>query len=763
MNRLNSVERVRRVSSGRLSSIWTPIGAFGAEIIPPFIVVVLAFLQCLNITSAQDWPMRGGSATRNNTPEGKNIADDWAIEGSRDRKSFTVLRNIKWHTALGSQSYGNPVVADGRIFVGSNNGGGFLKRFPKEDDASCLLCFRESDGKFLWQHTNMKLASGRVNDWPLQGICSTPVIEGNRLWYVSNRGEVVCLDTQGFYDNEDNGPVRDESVRIFRVERFLSGTLNRWRVHTQIRQAFEKSGTQLPFGASVGFRKKDGSWQISRYVRNRPKGQGRLPIFEVARKDDRLVAYKLTEDTPPIRASKVFEVVDDLYPSLAKNELGESLRARFAKHGHELPPDTQLTTIESGKKWKFKAVIRNVERQFELEMNDVILSCRSVVTKADKQEADVVWRFDMMGKLGTFQHNMANCSPAIFGNVLFVCTSNGVDETHQDLPAPDAPSFIAMDKSTGKILWQDNSPGKNILHGQWSSPSVGVFKGVPQVIFPGGDGWVYSFRADKWNEKKQRPILLWKFDANPKTSEWRLGGRGTRNNVISMPVIHDGRVYLTVGQDPEHGEGTGHLWCIDPTKRGDVSSELAVKVVNKKRIPLPHRRIQAVNEEAGELAIPNPNSAVIWHFGQTDSNGNGKFDLQEGMHRSISNPAIKNDLLFISDFTGLVHCLNAKTGKLHWTFDMYASIWGSPLIVDNKVYVGDEDGDITIFKLSANPEDSFKGLPDEDFSHFYDEAKREIVMPNTVSMTPIVANGILYICDRSHLYAIEKPAAKAKP
>ena len=43
-------------------------------------------------------------------------------------------------------------------------------------------------------------------------------------------------------------------------------------------------------------------------------------------------------------------------------------------------------------------------------------------------------------------------------------------------------------------------------------------------------------------------------------------------------MLFEGRVYVGVGEDPEHGEGVGHLWCIDPTKRGDVSAELAFNV-----------------------------------------------------------------------------------------------------------------------------------------------------------------------------------------
>src|SRR6185437_13446861 len=140
-------------------------------------------------------------------------------------------------------------------------------------------------------------------------------------------------------------------------------------------------------------------------------------------------------------------------------------------------------------------------------------------------------------------------------------------------------------------------------------------------------------------------------DANLKTEKYVLGGRGTRNEIIGTPVIYDGLVYLAVGQDPEHGEGVGHLWCIDPTKSGDVSPELAFKLPNLKD-PIPHtRRLQAVDEKEGEVAKPNPNSAVVWHYREVDANGNGKIEFEETMHRTIGTVAIKNDLLFIADFS----------------------------------------------------------------------------------------------------------------
>src|SRR5438132_365862 len=79
-----------------------------------------------------DWGQWGGSSIRNNTPEGKNIPTEWNL-GSFDKDGKWVKdesKNVRWVSHLGSQSYGNPVVANGQVYVGTNNGAGYLKRYP---------------------------------------------------------------------------------------------------------------------------------------------------------------------------------------------------------------------------------------------------------------------------------------------------------------------------------------------------------------------------------------------------------------------------------------------------------------------------------------------------------------------------------------------------------------------------------------------------------------------------------------------------------
>jgi serine/threonine protein kinase/WD40 repeat protein len=696
-----------------------------------------------------DWPQWGGSRARINTPAGKNIPASWDVG---DRASLNAAhdwrsgrppagsKNIKWAVPLGSQTYGNPVVANGRIFLGSNNGAGYLTRYPSEVDLGVLLCFEEETGRFLWQHSNEKLPTGRVHDWPLQGVCSTAVVDGDRLWYVSNRGEVVCLDTEGFHDGEDDGvpleaPAGDW-VPVFQVPTKLHAH------HELLRKAFAEAGVELPRYFRVTRAAEKNGWLLGAYERRGVRSEF-VALYELQFDAGALRAYKLDAQGDRASNAEIFARDDALFPQLARGEIDELLRSEFLSAGVTLSESARLEPGAADGDWSISAKLFDRTRTFRLKLEGETLTCTKQLSTDDLDEADVVWKFNMMTELGVSQHNMANCSMITVDGMLLVCTSNGLDESHINLPAPDAPSFMALDRDTGRVIWTDNSPGRNILHAQWASPSYGVFNGQPQVIFPGGDGWVYSF--DPQGDGRGGSKLLWKFDANPKTSRWVLGGRGTRNNVIAFPAIYDGLVYIVVGQDPEHGEGNGRLWCINPTKRtdgGDVSAELAV---DRDGNVIPHRRLQAVELSAGERAVPNPDSAVVWSYSHRDTNGDDRFDFEECFHRSISIPVIKDDILYVADFSGLFHCLNAKTGKVYWTYDLLAACWTSALLVDGKVYVCDEDGDVTIFRHNADPR--IAGV-DGEFLGEYN-------MGNAIYMTPIVANNVLYIATKDTLYAIQ--------
>ena len=157
---------------------------------------------CFAQTEWSDWPMWGGTPSRNMASDATGVSLDFDLKSGK---------NVLWQKGLGSQTYGNPIVSNGKVYVGTNNGGGYRKdKYPSDQDKGVVLCFNEADGEFLWQLTRDKLAAGRVQDWLLQGICSVPAIEDDRMWVVTNRCELMCLDTEGFLDGENDGDVQDE-------------------------------------------------------------------------------------------------------------------------------------------------------------------------------------------------------------------------------------------------------------------------------------------------------------------------------------------------------------------------------------------------------------------------------------------------------------------------------------------------------------------------------------------------------------------------
>src|SRR5262249_22692637 len=130
-------------------------------------------------------------------------------------------------------------------------------------------------------------------------------------------------------------------------------------------------------------------------------------------------------------------------------------------------------------------------------------SCEVICADADKGE--VLWRYDMMKELKVIPLHCGNCSPLVVGDRLFVMTGNGRDEGEiPKVPSPTAPSFIALDKNSGNLVWQSNLPGENIIAGQWSNPALATLGGKQQVIFAGGDAVVYSLDPETGN-------VIWKF------------------------------------------------------------------------------------------------------------------------------------------------------------------------------------------------------------------------------------------------------------
>jgi outer membrane protein assembly factor BamB len=527
------------------------------------------------------WPMYGGSPGRNMV----NLKDKYNF-GPIDPLKGLPLR---WKADLGTRSFAQPVVAGGKVFVGTNNERPRNRRDEvfrdgefEPIDKGVLMCFDSATGQFLWQSIHDKLESGQVNDWPKEGVCATPTVDGDRVYYVGNRCTVVCLDVNGF---------------------------------TNGNQGFQ------------------------------------------------------------------------------------------------------------GEKYKHPT------------------------------DADVIWELDMMKELKVFPHNMATGCPLIVGDRLFVQTSNGVDENHVNIPSPDAPSFLCLDKRTGKVLWSDKSPGKNIMHGQWACPSYAA-EPVPQVIFPGGDGWLRAFEPGTGQ-------LLWKFDGNRKDAKYELGGTGTKSDFIAAAVISDGRLYIGTGQDPEHFTGIGHLWCVDLAK--------AVKfgATNK------DGDVSPVNDNFDPAAAVNAKSALAWVYGGEETRKWAPRDFQFG--RTMSTVAVVDGLVYAPELQGYVHCLDARTGQHLWEHDTKSAIWSAAYYIDGKVLVATEGGELFVYRHDKAPKmidvldvvaknEKEARVPIRQRRNEIDRLYRlmTIEFDAPIRGTPSVAGGVLYLATENTLYAFGPPPPDAR-
>ncbi len=444
--------------------------------------------------------------------------------------------NIKWSVPLGTDAYASPVIASGKVLIGANNA---EPRDPRhQGDRAVLLCLNEPDGSLVWQLVVPRLEDDPYLDWPNIGWCSPPTVEGDRVYSVSNRCEVVCLDLNG-QANGNDGPYVDEGQHMA------------------------------------------------------PRGE----------------------------------------------------------------PAMEVTALD----------------------------------------ADIVWLTDMQQAVGMYPHDSAHCSLLLDGPYLYANTCNGVDNTHQVIRKPDAPSLIALDKDTGRVVAQDAEQiGPKIFHSTWSSPAMGDVSGRKLVFFGGGDGVCYAFAALNPPGIPEAPMpfeRVWRFDCDPTAPKenvrsYQRNLQESPSNIKGMPVFFNNRVYVTVGGDIWWGKKKAWLKCFDATQTGDITA-----------------------------------TAELWSY---------PLELH-----ACSTPAIADGLVFVTDCRGLVHCVDAETGEPYWTHKLRRDIWGSVLVADGKAYVGSQGRDFCIFAASKEKEVLFSA---------------EFESP--INSTPVAANGVLYVATMQRLYAI---------
>ena len=503
--------------------------------------------------TAADWPQWGRTDGRNMVSPEKNLPATFTPDKAAAGKGGSV----KWVQRLGHAAYGNPTVSGGRVYVGTDDSTLTGDKRLKRTRGGMVHCFDEVTGKRLW-----RLVIPRRTDLPKRahyglqhlGTCSSPTVDGERVYVATGAGEVLCLDVRG-QANGNDGPYKDEG----------------------------------------------------RYI----VGAGNQPV------------------------------------------------------------------------------------------------------KPAPDDADILWRFDLMDQAGVVPHDVASCSVLICGDYLYTSTSNGVDGPHKKVLAPKAPAFVVLDKRTGRyVAHEAEGISQRLWHAQWCSPSLGRVGGKTLIFLGGGDGVLYAFEAlTAATAGADQPAALktaWRYDCNPPNYRYRDGkeipyyegdkrkGWSTNKNdgkwlgpsqIIGTPVFHKNRVYVAIGQDPMHGRGRGLLHCVDATKTGDVTK-----------------------------------TARVWTY--------------DGLDRSMATASIAEGLLYVSDVAGAVHCLDVQSGKPHWVHRTNTETWGGALLADGKAYVGTKRH---LYVFAQGTEAKVLG---------------KIRLGSPIYSTPIAANGVLYVASQRELWAV---------
>jgi outer membrane protein assembly factor BamB len=279
-----------------------------------------------------------------------------------------------------------------------------------------------------------------------------------------------------------------------------------------------------------------------------------------------------------------------------------------------------------------------------------VVGSRGEVLCVDRDHGTVLWRYNFLTELGVVPHDVCGSTLLIVGDLLFACTSNGLDDRHDKVPAPLAPTLVVLDKESGRLVAQDQERiGERLFHCNWSSPIAGMVDGRTLIFFGGGDGILYAFEMPSSSRDGGVQTLkkVWSYDCNPPGYRMRDGvpiphstDRKRRpdgpSEIIGIPAFSDGRVYVAIGQSPLYGDGQGCLSCLDA----------------------------ATGEKVWDSTL---------------------------VERSLATPAIADGLLYIVDTTGNAHCFDAVTGERCWVHPLGARTWcASPFVADGKVYVSTE-------------------------------------------------------------------------
>ncbi len=370
----------------------------------------------------------------------------------------------------------------------------------------------------------------------------------------------------------------------------------------------------------------------------------------------------------------------------------------------------------------------------------------------------IAWRLPLPGPAGA--------TPIVWDDRIFLTSADGDD------------LVLICCRTSGEQLWKQvlGSGNKNIRsdEGNLASPSpctdgqhVWAYIGTGDMAcydFDGHLAWKFNVQ-DRYGKFQimwgmaVTPLLdgdrlylsliesggskVIALDKNTGTEIWQqprlTDARGESEQSYASPVIYrDGRqeFLLTHGADyiVAHSLKDGsEIWrCGGLNPKGQYNNSL--------------RLIASPAVVPGLIVVPSAKRGPVLglspdNHGDITGSGTGHLWTKQSGTPDVPSPLVHDGLVYLCDEGGLLTCLDATTGQEYYSKkrthdDRHRA---SPLYADGKLYIAARDGMVTVVKAGKE----FEVLSDND-------------MEESITSSPIVANGTLYLRTYNALYAIRE-------
>jgi hypothetical protein len=257
---------------------------------------------------------------------------------------------------------------------------------------------------------------------------------------------------------------------------------------------------------------------------------------------------------------------------------------------------------------------------------------------------------------------------------------------------------------TGKILWRTSAIKYSPVHGNAGSPVI-----AGDALIFNCDGAENPFVAAL---NKNSGDMLWKFSRNTDAK---------KKFSFSTPLVVNGQV-ITVGSggafalDPKTGK---ELWHVPFTEGYSV-------------VPRPVFGHGLIFISTG---FDRP---VVMAIRPDADKGEVAWTLTRGAPNTPSLLLVGDELYMVSD-AGIATCVEAGTGKVHWSERVGGNYSASPVYADGKIYLQSEEGKGVVLK------------PGKEFRKIAENSLEEKSLASYA-----VGDGTLYIRTAEHLYCIGK-------